>query len=202
MKLYQTSMTPSAMRVTLFLKEKGIEIPVEEINVREGDNLKVEFQAISANGRIPLLQLDDGSYLSESIAICRYIDALSPDDKGLFGSDPKQKGLVEMWNRMVELQGLMVGFQAFRNITGIYQDRERVIPEWGEESKLRLGEFLPTLENRLAEAEYLAGEFSIADISLWAMLKVVQALGIEWQSQYPNLQQWHQRLAKRPAFQA
>ncbi|WP_028111981.1 glutathione S-transferase family protein [Ferrimonas kyonanensis] len=201
MKLYEASMTPSAQRVSMFLAEMNLEVERVQVDVRGGENLSEEFLALSPNGRIPVLQLDDGTSLCESIAICRYFDALHPGDHSLFGTTALEKGQVEMWLRMVELQGLMVGFQAFRNLTGVYQDRERCVKAWGEESRLRVEEFLPTLEQRLGESLHLAGPgFSVADISGFVFIRFIANLGITLDDQWPNIQRWYQRVGSRPAF--
>lgn len=163
MILYEKAPAPSARRVSLFLAEKGIDIPRIDVDIRGGENLSADYKAKSINGRIPMLELDDGTTISESMAICRYLDAAFPSNHNLLGSTPFEIAQIEMWNRIVELQGLFVAFQAFRNISGIYSDRERCVEAWGEESKKRILEFLPILETRLSESAFLAGDnFSVA----------------------------------------
>ncbi|GLS83422.1 glutathione S-transferase family protein [Paraferrimonas haliotis] len=199
--LITTSVTPSSMRVSLFLAEKGLEIATQEINVRQGDNLADDFKQKSINGLIPLLKLENGQYLSESLSICRYIDEREPDELGLFGFDTLSRAQVDMWNRVLEWQALIPAFQAFRNITAIYKDRERCVSAWGEESKLRVSEFLPRLEARLQESAYVGCDrFSCADITAFIFLRMCSALEVEWQ-QYPALKAWFDTVASRPAFQ-
>ena len=149
MKLYELAPTPSARRVSIFLAEKGIEVPRVNVDIRGGENLSAEFKAKSVNGRIPLLELDDGSYLCESVAICRYLDEIHPSERSLFGNTPLERAKVEMWQRIIELQGLMVGFQAFRNLSGVYKDRENCVESWGVESRQRVIDFLPSLDKQL-----------------------------------------------------
>ncbi|SHI09347.1 glutathione S-transferase family protein [Ferrimonas marina] len=200
MKLYETAMTPSAQRVNLFLLEKGIQVERVSMNVRAGDNLTPEFAAKSPTGKIPLLELDDGTCLVESIAICRYFDALHPDELALFGRTPLEQAQVEMWSRVVEIYGLQIAFQAFRHTTGVYADRERCIRAWGDEALLRLKEFLPKLERRLGEADYLAGEhYSVADITAYVLVRMLPRFDIEVNS--PHLARWMERIEARPAVQ-
>ncbi|WP_394209617.1 glutathione S-transferase [Enterovibrio calviensis] len=201
MKLYEKGPAPSAQRVSLFMAEKGIVIPRVDVDIRGGENITDAFKEISVNGRIPVLELDDGSTLCESIAICRYLDAEFPTDHALFGDCPLSIGQVEMWNRIAEFQGLFSAFQAFRNITSIYDDRERCVEAWGVESKQRVIEFLPVLEKRLAETPYLAGErFSVADITAYVMCGFIENLGIHIDESLPSLVTWQQKLSQRPAF--
>lgn len=201
MKLHEFAPAPNARRVRLFLAEKKIDIPSVHVDIRGGENLTDKFKAMSPNGRIPFLELDDGTTICESIAICRYLDAAFPTDHSLFGSTPAEIGKVEMWNRIVELQGLFTAFQAFRNLTGIYSDRERCIEAWGEESKLRNIEFLPVLEERLSQSTYLAGEhFSVADISAYIMVDFIKHIDIHIDDSMPSIQRWYKQVSQREAF--
>lgn len=201
MKLYELAPTPSARRVSIFLAEKGIEIPRVNVDIRAGENLTAEFKAKSLNGRIPLLELDDGSYLCESVAICRYLEEIHPSEHSLFGNSPLERAKVEMWQRVIELQGLMVGFQAFRNLTGIYKDRENCIQAWGEESRQRVIDFLPTLDQQLNKSPFIAGDnFSIADITAYVFISFIKNLEIEVTDHLPHLKVWFITMAKRPAI--
>lgn len=203
MKLYELAPAPSARRVAIFLKEKGIEIERVPVDIRGGENLRNAFSAKSANGRIPVLELDDGTTICESVAICRYIDQAFPSEHGLFGSSPLEQAQVEMWHRIVELEGLFVAFQAFRNITGIYSDRERCVETWGEEAKQRVLEFLPKLNKRLTETPYVAGDFfSVVDITAFVMVGFIANLGIEIDNSLPAIQSWYQKISNRPSVQA
>ncbi|PSJ45950.1 glutathione S-transferase family protein [Zobellella taiwanensis] len=201
MKLYEFAPAPNARRVSLFLAEKGIEIERVPVDVRGGANLTDAFRAMSANGKIPLLELDDGSYLCESVAICRYLDETFPSTPSLFGDTPLARARIEMWHRIVELDGLLPAFQAFRNISGVYQDREHCVPEWGEESRRRVRQFLPRLEHRLSRSPYVAGEqYSVADIAAYVLADFcVQRLSITL-DEYPYLQAWLARIEARPAL--
>lgn len=201
MKLYELAPTPSARRVSIFLAEKGIEVPRVNVDIRGGENLSAEFKAKSVNGRIPLLELDDGSYLCESVAICRYLDEIHPSERSLFGNTPLERAKVEMWQRIIELQGLMVGFQAFRNLSGVYKDRENCVESWGVESRQRVIDFLPTLDQQLSKSAFVASdEFSIADISAYVFISFIKNLDIEVADNLPHLKAWFNTMAQRPAI--
>ncbi|AGQ96593.1 glutathione S-transferase [Vibrio parahaemolyticus] len=204
MKLYETAMTPSCKRVSIFLKEIGGEVERVALNVREGDNLSESFKQKSVNGKVPLLELDDGTTICESVAICRYLDEAFENDLALFGANQLERAQVEMWHRVVEFQGLYAAFQAFRNITAIYQDRENCVTAWGEESKSRVLEFLPTLDKRLSESEYIGtNQFSIVDITGYIFIGfAVNGLSIEVFEKYPNIARWFEQVSARDAFQS
>ncbi|MEW7866166.1 glutathione S-transferase family protein [Aeromonas diversa] len=204
MIIHELAPTPSARRVSIFLAEMGIEVPRVQIDLRGGDNLKPEFRAKSVNGRIPMLELDDGTCLCETMAICRFFDASSPRTSSLFGETPLEQGQVEMWNRILELEGIMVAFQAFRNLTGVFRDRERCVEAWGVESRERLEELLPRLEARLEGRQFVAiDRFSVADITGYVLLDFCrQRLELETEGRYPNLSRWYQTIHARPAIAA
>ena len=108
-----------------------------------------------------------------------------------------------MWHRVVEFQGLYAGFQAFRNLTSIYADRENCVYDWGVESKQRVIDFLPQLDSRLAESCYIAAQrFTIVDITAYIFVGFAQkALEIDVLGEYPNIGRWFNVVATRPAFQ-
>ncbi|EGQ7683408.1 glutathione S-transferase [Vibrio parahaemolyticus] len=204
MKLYETAITPSCKRVSIFLKEIGGDVERIALNVRDGENLAEDFKQKSVNGKVPLLELDDGTTICESVAICRYLDEAFENDLDLFGANQLERAQVEMWHRVVEFQGLYAAFQAFRNITAIYQDRENCVAAWGEESKSRVLEFLPTLDKRLSESEYIAtDQFSIVDITGYIFIGfAVNGLSIEVFEKYPNIARWFEQVSARDAFQS
>ncbi|MFV0576500.1 MAG: glutathione S-transferase family protein [Vibrio sp.] len=202
MKIYEFAVNPSSRRVGIFLKELGVDVERVQMDVRAGANLTPEYQAKSVNGKVPMLELDDGTIISESMAICRYFAELK-QDYSLFGETPVEAGRVEMWQRIVEFDGLYAGFQAFRNLSGVYSDRERCVAAWGEESKLRVKEFLPKLDKQLSENMFVAGgKLSVADITAFIFTGFcIKALELDVLAQYSNIKAWFETLSQRPAFQ-
>ncbi|HEQ3514499.1 TPA: glutathione S-transferase [Vibrio cholerae] len=203
MKLYETAMTPSCRRVSIFLKELGIDVERVQVDVRGGENLSDTFKSKSLNGKVPLLELDEGTTLCESVAICRYFDLAYPNMHKLFGDSALEQAQVEMWHRVVEFQGLYAGFQAFRNLSGIYKDREHCVYAWGEESKARVAAFLPQIEQRLTQSRFIATDrFTIADITAYIFIGFAQkALELPVFEHYPHITRWFEQLSQRPAFQ-
>lgn len=203
MKLYEAAPTPSSRRVSIFLKLIGSDVERVQLDLKGGDNLAEDFQKRNPSGTVPMLELDDGTCISESVAVCRYLDATVDSDKNLFGKGALEQAQVEMWHRVVELQGLMMAFQGFRNISGFYADRENCVSEWGEEAKSRAIAFLSKLDSRLAESSYVAGEhLTIVDITGFLFINVVKmAFKHEVDAEYPNISAWHAKLAAMPEFQ-
>jgi len=202
MKLLENSATPSARRVAIFLNELGIEIERVNVDIRGAENRTDAFMDKAPNGLIPVLELDDGTHICESLAICRYFDASTSNDKALFGSSPLEQAQVEMWQRIVELQGIVPAFQAFRNLSGFFSDRETCIQAWGEESRQRLAQFLPVVDKQLSRQTWLAGErFSVADITLWVLCSFLDRLELAVDDSLPHLKRWHQQMAQRPSVQ-
>lgn len=206
MKLYELAPSPSARRVAIFIKELGLEIESVHVDIRGGENLTAQFMEMSANGRIPLLELDDETYICESVAICRYLEATNATDlnqRSLFGESALDQATVEMWHRMVEFQGLFPAMQAFRNITGLYKDRENIVPQWGDESRARVISFLPTLNAKLASSEFIAGKyFSIADIAAVVMINFCKNIEIEVPKELTYLTSWFEVVSARDSVKA
>ena len=157
MHLYTQDASPNGQRVSVFMKEKGIEIPATQIDLRAGQNLSEEHRAKNPFGRVPVLELDDGSYLAESQAICLYLEGLQPEPN-LFGETPEERAVIEMWSRRVELNVLMPVAQAFRNITGFFKDREKTVPEWGEVSAEAAQVAVALFNYHLADNQFLVGD--------------------------------------------
>ena len=127
MKLYE-SPSPNARRVHIFMAEKGIDCERVAVDIRGGENLSADYKAKNPAGRVPLLELDDGTCIGESVAICRYLEALNPEPN-LFGTQPIEIAQIEMWQRRSELNFMMNVANAFRNITGFFKDRETPVKE-------------------------------------------------------------------------
>ena len=130
MKLHE-SPSPNARRVTVFMAEKGIECETVSVDIRAGENIQSDYLKKNPAGRVPVLELDDGTFISESMAICRYLEAIRPEPN-LFGSTAIEVANVEMWQRRVELNLFLEIAGAFRNITGFFKDRETCVEEWGQ----------------------------------------------------------------------
>ena len=202
MKLYTSKSTPNHRRVAIFLAEKGIEVPTEAVDIRGGQNISEAFREKNPFGRIPVLELDDGVCIAESVAICRYFEAGQPEPR-LFGDTPEEQAEVEMWTRRAEINFLMPVAAAFRNITGFFKDREEVVPEWGEVQAKVAAETLPLFEHRLGESEWLTDHgFSVADITLAITLEFARRTQQTLPYDLPQITRWFDAVQARPSWQA
>ena len=202
MKLYTTKGTPNHRRVAIFLAEKGIELDTVDVDLRGAENLGETFRRKNPFGRIPVLELDDGVCISESLAICRYFEATQPEPR-LFGDTAEEQAEVEMWTRRAEINFLMPVAAAFRNISGFFKDREEVVPEWGRVSARAAADTLPKFEERLAESEWLADHgFSVADITLAITLEFARNTQQELPYDLPAITRWWEAVQARPSWQA
>lgn len=200
MHLHTQSASPNGQRVTIFLKEKSIEIPTTEIDLRAAENLSEAYCQKNPFGRVPTLELDDGSYLAESQAICLYLEGLHPEPN-LFGQSFEERAKIEMWSRRVEINVLIPVAQAFRNITGFFKDREKVVPEWGEVSAERAVEAIALFESHLASNHYLAGDrYTIADMTLAIVLGFAKMVGQDL-LESEHIARWYAEVTSRDAFQ-
>ncbi|WP_261818167.1 glutathione S-transferase family protein [Vibrio gallicus] len=203
MKLFETAATPSSRRVSIFLKFLNTDVERIQLDLKGGDNLVADFQSRNPSGTVPMLELDDGTCISESVAVCRYLDSVVDNKHDLFGKGAVEQAQVEMWHRVVELQGLMMAFQGFRNISGFYADRENCVAAWGEEAKQRAVSFVDKLEKRLSQYSYVVGDrLTIVDITAFLFVNVMKmAFKVEFDAQYPAIVAWHAKLSAMPEFQ-
>ncbi len=202
MKLYE-SPSPNARRVQFFMAEKGVEIERVAVDIRAGENIADDYLAKNPGGRVPMLELDDGTYLSESVAICRYLEGLHPEPN-LLGATPLEAAQIEMWSRRVELIFMANVAGAFRNITGFFKDRETCVKEWGEVCAGAATKALGMFETQLGEAEYLAGDrFTNADITLAIAIDFARMVKVvPFPDAMPNIDRWHAAVSERPAYSA
>jgi glutathione S-transferase len=202
MRIIEARGTPNGRRVRVFLAEKGIAVEGVNIDLRAGQNLAPEHRAKNPFGRIPVLELDDGTCIAESVAICRYFEESQPRPP-LFGTDAKSRACIEMWNRRAELNFLLPVAQAFRNITGFFRDREKVSAEWGLISQEVAAEVLPIFDAALAQRAFLAGDaFTIADITFGCALDFAEAVKLKLPYELPNIARYRAALSERPSWSA
>src|SRR5690242_7982836 len=194
MKLYiDAGRAPNPRRVRIFLAEKGITLPTEPVDLAAQAHKTAEFRAINPMQRLPALVLDDGTVIAESIAICRYVEALHRDPP-LFGEDALEQALVEMWQRRVEFHLLAVVSHAFRHLHPAMAPLE--VPQvaaWGEANKPRALEFLAFLDGELKGRPYVAGpRFSVADITAVVAVDFMKPAKIIMPEGLGYLSRWYQ----------
>jgi glutathione S-transferase len=193
---------PNPRRVRIFLAEKAISIPLVHVPMREGAHKSAEFKVKNSLGQVPVLELDDGSTLSESIAICRYLEELNPEPR-LFGSDPWQRAVVDMWIRRVEL-ALATRIGAVWINTHKYTARLGTqYKDYGEAMRVRALEVMRWLDGEIAGREFISSQqYSMADIVALTTIDFGQFIGIEIPEDLERLRDWHKRVSSRPSAAA
>lgn len=207
MKYYDFPLAPNPRRVNLFVLEKDLRIDTVEINLRAGAQFEPDFLGRNPQAMVPCLELDDGSMLGETMAICRYLEALHPEPN-LFGLNAREIGDIEYWNRRAELEGFLPAADALRNEGERFHDRAVAgprnypqIPELVARGKARAADFLAILDDHLATRDYVAaGRFSMADINAWVTVEFAARVRVEPAEGHTALRRWYAALAARPAF--
>ena len=202
MKILQTKTAPNPRRVRIFLAEKGIEVPFEELDILKG--LKTpEFTQLNPFQRVPVLMLDDGTPIAETMAICRYFEETKPDP-ALFGKGARQRALIEMWNRRMELGLLGSVAAAFRHLHPAAAQLEvPQVPAWGEANKPKAQEVLRLLDAELGKRRFIAGDdYSVADITALVAVDFSKPARVERPQGLDNLARWHQEVSARPSAKA
>ena len=203
MKLYDLPASPNTRRVRIFIAEKNLKIDMVPINMMSGENKTEEYLAKNPLGRMPLLELDDGTCLAESIAICRYLESEFPDPP-LFGTTSLEKAQIEMWQRRMEFQFLNPMIDIFRNTHEMWKDRIVQIPQVAEIASESVKEQMVWLDQELEGKEYIVGGgYSVADITAQcAFVMGKAAVGIRIPEDLSNLNDWWSRVTSRPTARA
>ena len=203
MLLYDSAKAPNPRRVRIFLAEKGVTVPSEQVDLAALRQRSADYTAINPMQRVPALLLDDGTVITESIAICRYFEALHPEP-ALFGRGALDQALVAMWNRRVE-------FHLFLPVAMVFQHRHPAmkvmidpqIPEWAEANKPKVLAFLEFLDGELAKRPYVTGnDFTVADITALVAVDFMRPAKLVMPDTLTHLRRWHQAVSARPSAAA
>lgn len=200
MKIIEQPGAPNPRRVKLFVAEKGLEIPFETLELNKAEHLSEEFTKLNPLQRVPVLVLDDGTAISESVAICRYLEDLNPEPN-LFGISPLERATVEMWNRRMELGLLFHVAQCFRHTHPAMAAMEKPqIPEWAEANKPRVMQYLGVLDDALEKQVYVAGDrYTIADITALVAIDFMKPARLQVSDAHANVKRWYDEVAQRPS---
>jgi len=201
-KLYDSKAAPNPRRVRIFLAEKGVELGAVQVDLGKAENRAAPFLARNPFGGVPVLELDDGTHLAESVAICRYVERLHPAPP-LLGTDAKDEALVEMWQRRMELDLFNQVTGSFRNTHDFFKGRIEQVPEYGAVCKRAAEKRLAWLDGELAGRPFVAGErYTIADITALCAIDFGRVTGIRIQPDQKHLQRWHEAVSSRPSARA
>lgn len=203
MKLYDAGRAPNTRRTRIFLAEKGLAIPLVPVDLMALEQKGEEYRKINPRGRVPALELDDGTIITESVAICRYFEELQPQPP-LFGIGALGKAQVEMWHRRVELE-------LFNSVATVFRHSRRSmakmevpqVPAWAEANRPRVLEFLGFLDGHLRGRPFIVGEdFTIADITAFVAIGLMDWANMAVPENLSSLIAWHGRVAARPSADA
>ncbi len=202
MRLYDGGRAPNPRRVRIFLAEKGISVPIERVDLASLEHKSAEFTAINPLQRVPVLVLDDGTVITESIAICRYFEGLRPEPP-LFGRGALEIALTEMWNRRVELNLYQAVSAVFRHTHPAMKDFESQVPEWGEVNRPRVFDFLGLLDRELRNRLFVAGDhYTVADITTLVAVDLMRPAKLIVPEDLVNLHRWHAQIGERTSSSA
>jgi len=203
MKLYDGGRAPNPRRVRIFLAEKGIKVPIEQVDLGQLQQRSDAYTAINPMQRVPALVLDDGTVIAESIAICRYFEGLQPDPP-LFGRGALDAALVEMWNRRAEIHFFLPVASIFQHLHPAMKIMVNPqVPDWGEANKPRVFEFLQFLDGELKNRPYVVGsDFTVADITALVAVDFMRVSKLAVPDALANVRRWHAAVSARPSTAA
>ncbi len=209
LRFYDCKTAPSPRRVRIFVAEKGIDIETVQVDLGSGEQFAHEFREINPDCVVPALQLDDGSCLSEVIAICHYLEAQQPDPS-LLGASDEERARILMWNVKVEQQGLLAVADAFRNAAKGLKNHAATgpvsyvqIPELAERGRERVAQFFARMDEQLSNNEFIAGDrFSIADITALVAVDFAARIKLSMPEDAAHLRSWYESVSIRPSAAA
>jgi glutathione S-transferase len=203
MKLYDGGRAPNPRRVRIFLAEKGIALPLEPVDLGSLQHKSPAYSAVNPLQRLPALELDDGTVLTESIAICRYFEEVQPEP-ALFGRGALEKARVEMWNRRMEMNLFQPVSHVFRHTHPAMKKMEQPqVPEWAEANRPRAVAFLRFLDGELKARRFVAGEsYSVADITGLVAVDLMKPAKLTLPEELTNARRWHAEISARPSAKA
>ena len=206
MKFYDCGTAPSPRRVRMFIAEKGLDIETVEVDLRNNEQLSDWFRELNPWCTVPVLQLDDGTAISEAVAVCQYLEEAFPEPP-LMGTDAKDRAVVAMWNHRCEIDGFFAAGEAFRNaarglagraLTGPHDYAQ--IPELAARGRERVQRFFAALDARLAEHRYIAGErYTIADITAQVAIDFAGWIKLALPPDLEHATRWHDEVSRRPS---
>jgi glutathione S-transferase len=202
MKLYDLKTGTNTRRVRIFLAEKGVKLPTAEVDMMKGENKRPGYLSKNPMGTMPLLELDDGTQLAESVAICRYIEELHPEPP-LFGATSIERALIEMWNRRMELELLIPIIDNFVHSSAFYRERLSQVADIAQRGHTHALARMRWLDIELAKRPFITGDrYTIADITAQCALILGKNTGTPIPGDLQHLARWFSDVSKRPTARA
>jgi glutathione S-transferase len=203
LKLYN-SVGPNPRVVRMFMAERGIEIPKQDVDLRGGENRREPYTSVNATATMPALEMDDGSVLSEITAICEYLDETTPG-VSLIGSNARERAETRMWTRRIDLAIVEPMANGFRYSEGLklFENRIHVIPQAAADLKQIVQEKLAWLDKLMAGKTFICGNrFTLADILLFCFVDFGNSVGQKYSPELKNIDAWFNRVKARPSAAA
>ena len=199
----ESNPAPNPRRVRIYIAEKGIDLPETRVKLHKREHKSDEHRARNSLGQVPTLVLDDGTAISESVSICRYLESLHPTPP-LFGTTAVEQALVDMWIRRIEFQLMTPVGMFWRHAHPLTAALLTQFTEFGESNRETYGRVLAWLDKDLADGRaFLAGDsFSMADIIAMTTIDFATFTGLEMPAEAPHLRAWHGRVSTRPSAAA
>ncbi len=202
MKLYDAPWAPSPRRVRIFLAEKGVDLPEPPVNMMKREHKSPEFRAKNSMGQLPALELDDGTCISETVAICRYFEETHPQPP-MFGRTAVEKALVDQWIRRVEFAVMMPVGNFWRHAHPYTAALLNQFKDFGESNKETYRGAQKYVDRELAGREFLVGDtYTMADICLLSTVDFAEWIGLPVEDEFGNLKAWRERVKARPSADA
>jgi len=203
MKLYDTPLAPNPRRVRWVMAEKGVDdIELVRVNIMQGEHRRPDYLAKAGLANVPALELDDGTWITESIAIGRYLESRYPEPN-LFGRTPEETAVIEMWQRRAEFLVATPFMLWVRHTAPALAALEAQSPEIAERQQTQAMKGLELLDRRLADLDWIAADrLTIADIAAFIGLDFARLIRFRPPAELPNLNRWAEAMRARPAAQA
>lgn len=201
MKIYDFRFAPNPRKLRIYVAEKGLSIPMETVDLSKGQHRTPEFLAKNPLGSVPVLELDDGSYLTESLAIIEFLEELYPDPP-MIGTDPRERARVRELERLADVSILGRVGRIFFNTSPVFSGY-RQVPEAAEQAREGLPRALQTMDGAIADNPFVAGQHpTIADCTLFAAFEHAKRAKVEISESYENLVRWYASFSERPSARA
>jgi len=201
MKLYDFPQSPNCRKVRIFLAEKNLTIPLQPVNLLVGEQRSPEFLRRNPFGAVPILELDDGAVIPESLAIIEYLEEQYPQPP-LLGTEPLGRALIRAWERRCELGVALQATRRFLHSSPFFASRVVQNPQVVEEAARVLRERLTLIDAQLRDHEWIAGAFSLADITLLTGIDFATVSGFTLDMTWQHLSRWHTAMRARPSATA
>jgi glutathione S-transferase len=201
MPLYDFPQSPNCRKVRIYLSEKGLQVPLRPVNLLAGEQSSPEYLRRNPFGAVPILELDDGAVIPESLAIIEYFEEIHPAPP-LLGTNPLSRALVRAWERRAELGVALQATRRFFHSSPFFANRVEQNPKVVEEAGQTLRARLTLFNDQLKNTEWVAGAFSLADITLLVGIDFAAASQFQLDPAWTHLSRWYNAMKQRPSAAA